>query len=251
MPENGWTVEAEKLMKIIFYLLLFVVLVPSANGQARKELYLDEGKIEISKRIYNKKLRSDLYYGQRYANDSLIYNVLYLSYYFDKIKKPQKEQLFKLLVQRNKVDTTKTILIHYENILKPIDEFPKNDTVLYYKNGTHSHLISHRTFIDGHKKCNNTKRKNSTVYHFFAENEGHPLSFEDQKWYEDNLLLLKNTFGNGKESKRNWSLIIHPSGDFAVRNAELDYRIWNRLVDRIKWDKIKKKFDKKFNKLNP
>jgi len=104
MPENGLKEEAEALMKISIYSIFFLVLVTSANGQPRKELFLDEGKIEISKRIYNK-MRSNLYYGQRYANDSIIYNVLNLSYYFDKIKKTQKEQLFKLLTQRNKVDT--------------------------------------------------------------------------------------------------------------------------------------------------
>jgi hypothetical protein len=217
----------------------------------RKELYLDEGKIEIDKRTYNKKLRSDLYYGQRYTNDSIVYNVLYLSYYIDKIKKPQKEQLFKLLAQRNHVDTTRSMLIHYENTLKAIEDFPKNDTIIYYKYGLHSHLISHKTFIDGHKKCNSTKRKNSNVYHFFAVNNGHPLSFDGQIWYEDNLLLLKNTFGNGRESRSNWALIIHPSGEFAVRNAELDYKIWNKLADHLDWEKQLRKFDKKFNRLNP
>lgn len=240
MQESGWKVETRALIRYSIYIVLFLVLVTSANGQVRKELFLDEGKIEISKRIYNKKVRSGLYYGQRYANDSIIYNVLYLSYYFDKIKRRPKEQLFKLLAQRNNVDTTKTILIHYENELKGIEEFPKNDTIVYYKNGTHSHLISHKTFIEGHKKCNSTERKNTKVYHFFSENKGHPLSFEGQEWYKDNLLLLKNTFGNGKESRRNWALIIHPSGEFALRNAELDYRIWNQLADPSKYSKFKK-----------
>ena len=228
-----------------------MLFVASIYGQEKKELYLDESKIEITKRTFNKKLRSKIYYGQRYVNDSIVYNILYFSYYMDRLKRQEKEQLFKLLAQRNNVDTTKSILIHYENILEPIDNFPKNDTIISYKNGTHKHVISHRTFIEGHRVCNETKRKNSKVYHFFAENEGHPLSFEGQNWYEDNLLLLKNTFGNGKESRRNWALIIHPSGEFAVRNAELDYKIWNQMIAYNNWNRHLNNFDKKFKKLNP
>jgi len=238
-------------MKHSFLTILFLLYVVALFGQKKEVIFLDEAKFEISKKIFNKKLRSKIYYGLKYENDTVVFKVLYLSYRMDKLKQTQKEQLFKLLAQRNKVDTTKSILIHYADTLHAISYFPKNDSIIYYKDGTHTHNPSHKRFVNNHRICNESYTKNSRVYHFFALNEGHPTTFEGQHWYEDNLLLIKNLFGYGKESRAYWAVVIHPNGEFAVRNDKLSYRIWNELVDKIKWEKRFERFDKAYRRLNP
>lgn len=87
-------------------------------------------------------MNSPLYYVLIYKNEKnkIVTLKARPSYFFGTIEKVKKQQLFKLLAQRNNVDTTKTIVIHYQDTLKRIDEFPKTNKIVPTKNG-HKHLV--------------------------------------------------------------------------------------------------------------
>ncbi|MGA9238370.1 hypothetical protein, partial [Robiginitalea sp.] len=112
------------MARFIVWLICCLTLM-GAYGQTRDTLYVDEGYISIDEYAFKKKIHSKLYYERLYDLDTILLKKLFLKYYLGELKPATKNQLFGLLAQRNEVDTTKIIFIHYQDTLKTRDSYPR------------------------------------------------------------------------------------------------------------------------------
>ena len=239
-------------MKKLIYIIYFL-LAAHLNGQYRKTIYVDEGYKKITKFEFQKKKDSKLYYSLSYNLDTAIVKRVLLRYYLGKLNHSKKHQLFSLLKARNGIDTLKSIHIHYLDTLKKINSYSDKDSILVLDNGSHKHLISHDTFLKAHEYCEKTHSgENIKMYHFYNFNEGHPEEIGKLKWHKDNLQLIRRLFYNGSDNTRRWTIIIHPNGDYAIKNAAISSsKLWKKLKKHKNWDTHLKKFNKDYDKLNP
>lgn len=244
-------------------LLMFVLVQCQLFAQEHNKLFLkhskdtvyaDENDKIIDKRLFNYKINSSLYYGYQFETDKAVLLRLRFSHLFGKLDPTYKHQLFKLFASRNHVDTTKIMLIHYQDTLKKITDFPKENTIVYNKDSTsHKHVISHKTFLKEHENCQKKFKRNkkTNVYHFFEINEGHPLSYGNCTWEKDNFNLINSMFRD--KYKRFSTIIIHPNGDFYCYNFNEDgvnLRIYEDIIRDKKWDEHMAEFEKNFQYLN-
>ncbi|NER18498.1 hypothetical protein [Spongiivirga citrea] len=234
-------------------IILFFFLLSNHSFSQKKKIYFDESGKKVSSLIFDQKLYSSIYYGVNYHTKDYDVSTLYLNYYIGKIDSIKKHQLFSLLSQRNQIDTTKTILIHYKDSLKSIASFPEKDTVIQLKNGRHKHLHSHITFLKQHENCVRRfkRKKDINVYHFYTSNDGHPEIYDNLKWHKDHLQMLKKLFSNRENLGYYWHLVIHPNGDYFVYNRNLNTAIYRDLMKQRRWKKHLSSFIKKYNALNP
>ncbi len=246
---------------VLFLLILFTQAKLSAHTyrdssrtQAKDTIYLDENDKIIDKRLFNFKFDSSIYYGLRFENDSIVVDKLRFSHLFGKLEETRKKQLFKLFASRNHVDTTKIILIHYQDTLKRIVDFPKENTIVFNKDSTsHKHLYSHKSFLQQHKNClkDFKRNKNTNVYHFFGINTGHPLNYDNCTWEKDNFSLINNMFRD--KYKRFSSIIIHPNGNFYCYNFNdegKNLKVYQDIIKNKKWDEHIDEFSKRLQTLN-
>ncbi|WP_299334496.1 hypothetical protein [uncultured Psychroserpens sp.] len=247
---------------MIFRLLIFCVFVSFYSHSQTIEssfkytvekdsIFLDEYDNAIDKRLFDFKLKSTLFYSLTMSNDTLVLNKLRFSHLFGELETPKKQQLFKFLSQRNNVDTTKVMIIHYQDTLKKINEFPEKSALIYSKDSSsHRHVISHKAFLKQHKKCQNKlNTKKTRVYHFYGHNNGHPESIKKLTWTKDHLHLINTLFRDAY--KRYSAIIIHPDGSFYCwnyRDGNLD--VYEDIRKGKRWDKHKKEFIKKLEALN-
>ncbi len=243
-----------KLSLLFFFaLLLCSNSIAQAKINKKDTIYSDENDQIIDKRVFNFKYKSNLFYGIRFENDTIVLNRLRFTFLFGEIEDSKKNQIFKLIAKRNKVDTTQLIVIHYTDTLKSMDEFPKNNSIVYNKDSTtHKHVYSHKNFILSHKKCikNFKKNKKANVYHFYNINNGHPEKFKEYTWQKDHYRLITNMFSDSY--KRFNTIIINPDGDFFCFNFREDNNIsiYNDIVKNKKWEKHKASFKKRLKSLN-
>ena len=265
-----------KYLKSNLYLLFFVL---SLGLHAQKDtIYADENDFPISKEIFNKKLSAPIYYGLRFDTDTLVLQKIKLRYDFGEITPNTKHQLFKLLNKRHQIDTTKTLVIHYQDTLKAMSEFPKQSKVVYYdsldneiktlnkvtrnpygmkidlsnykKVVKHKHIQSYKSFLYWNKKCNKSYKKydkTAAILHFYNFNTGHPNVVNNLTWYQDYGSLLKKLFFQDK--KKFYTVIIKPSGAFYLEHYE-SYFTSHDLLNPEKWNTIKADFDKRYKALN-
>lgn len=246
-------------IKPFFVLFLICYIASSQNKQPqvvfkyqKDTLYINETNEDINKRVYNLKVKSNLFAGLRFENDTLVLYKLRFSHLFGTLENSKKNQLFKLISSKNKVDTTKIIIIHYQDTLKRISQFAKKTGIVFNKDSTsHRHVISHKTFINQHKKCVRTlgKRNKSQVYHYYNFNNGHPETYKKVDWYKDNLSLIDKIF---RDSYRRFNtIIIHPNGDFFCRNYnDENSNIFKDITKGKRWKKHKKEFEESLDTLN-
>lgn len=242
-------------MKYCLVLLILFCYANSAESQQtkhKKEIYFDEVDATINKRQHDIKLKSDLFSSVKFETDTLILHKLRFSHLFGTLDTIKKQQLFKLLSARNSIDTTKIIVIHYQDTLRRIDEFAEEDGIIQNKNGRgHRHVISHNTFINQHKKClrNLYKKGVNNVYHFYKHNNGHPEVYESYTWERDHLTLIDRLFRDS--FRRFGTIVIYPNGNFFCRNYSDDnLHILKDVTKGKKWDKHLKRFKKKLELLS-
>ena len=268
--------ESLKYLKSILSLVLFVLSV-GVYGQ-RDTIYVDENDKPISKEIFNNKLNSPIYSGLRFDADTLILQKIEFKYNFGNITPSVKNQLFKLLNKRHQIDTTKTLVIHYQDTLRAKSDFPKeNKTVYYdslnneiekitkktqvpggvkidfsnfYKVSKHVHIQNYSGFLRGQKTCVRSYKKydkTASVLHFYNINNGHPNVLKKLRWYQDYGGLLKKLFFQDK--KKFYTVIIKPSGEFFIEYHE-NYFTMCDLLNPEKWNTIKVDFEQKYKALN-
>lgn len=231
-------------------IIITLFLIPFINqAQIKDTIYLNEHREIIPKFQFEKKSKSTIYYEKMFEQDTIVYKMVFLSYFLGNLQKEKKEQIFKLLNQRNNVDTTKTVLIHYKDILKAPDSFPKRDTIVNYVDGSHRHLPSFRTFKLQHKSCIKQYKKDVIVYHFYEHNEGKSMDY-NYGWFEDPLGLLKKTFNNSPATDYFWHIIIFPDGRFAININKHNPEMWNKIINGKKWIKYLTDFEKRYFSLN-
>ncbi len=236
-----------------FSFLLILIFCLKNYAQEKTQIYVDENLNKISKSVFTKKLNSPLYYAYSYDSDSLVVKRVFLKYFMGNLPKSKRHQLFSLLKQRNAVDTTKSILIHYNDTLKAKKSFPIKDSIIKLKNGNHRHIDSYETFARIHKKCvqaNSNKFLN--VYHYYNVNKSNDLSTRKESWQKDHLGLIRKIFHNNSYNTAYWYLIIHTNGDFVInhRGVGSDYR-WQRMKKHKNWDKYLKESKELYFSLNP
>ncbi len=221
-------------------------------GQYRDTVFVDEGYVVIDKGRFEAKLRSKLYYSLEYDLDTALVQKLFLRYYLGHLKPLEKEQLYGILAQRNQVDTSQTILIHYQDTLKSRDSYPKKEQIVSLKNGGHRHIPSYRTFFKAHKKCMKTydRQEGIRVYHYFHHNQGHPTAYKDLEWYEDPLDLLRKLFYNKGDNTRMWRVFLYPNGDYLVLYGGMPNEMYEDLKFHRNWDTHYQKFQETYDRVN-
>ncbi|WP_179352537.1 hypothetical protein [Winogradskyella vidalii] len=121
---------------------------------AKDTIYSDVEYFNISKKAHNTKLKSKLFSSVKYENDTLVLYRLRQSYLFGELDELKKNQLFLLFSNRNKIDTTKIMVIHYQDTLKKISEFPKESGIVYNEDRTsHTHATSHEDYVKHQIAC--------------------------------------------------------------------------------------------------
>lgn len=236
---------------------IFIILIGfqyfNLYSQIKKTLYVNEDFKEISKLEFDKKHNSSIYGTKTYDLDTIVYKSTFLRYYMGKLEKTKKKQLYSLLVQRNNVDTTKSILIHYKDTLKTIGSFPTVDSFVYYKKGGIRRIVSHNTFIKVHKDCEREySKKHITTYHFFNHNEGHPLEIKKIIWRQDYLGLLRKLFFTSRVKNKYWTILLHPNGDYVVNYFGVaPLKKWKEFKKHKNWNTHFLQFQKSMSLLNP
>lgn len=231
-----------------FLVLFFCFSLLFINAQS-DTLYVDEDNQYISKSIFAKKAKSGLYNGQRFSNDTIVLETLRLIYYFGELEPRVKSQLFKLQHSRNHIDTTKTIMIHYNDTLRKPSYYAENNKEKYMYSFAHEHYNTHKGFIEAHKKCkkrNRKFRKTLQVLHFYNTNSGHPDQYKGYVWYKDHGFLIKKLFFNGYF--HSLTMIIRPSGEFFI--GYFNYFLSSDLIEKHEWEKYKSEFENKLEILN-
>jgi len=244
------------LIKYLFmkYVLLAFLLCFAGtllNGQTEKVAYLDENYETITEATFNKKNSSTLYYSKGFVTDSVIYYRLSFKYYLGVLDKKYKEQLFAILKQRNNIDTTKTIIIHYKDTLQPVSYFPKKDSIVYYADGQHKHINSYKTFKKIIRNCARANdRRKSAVYHFYNFNNDHPLENTDVLWRKDNLQLLRKLFYDRNSTNFNWYVLLQPNGNYMVNYYGYNSKIFNDVRKGKNWERHYNDFQRRYKSLN-
>jgi len=254
MLENGLPMK----FKLFVFLLCFSLLGYSQIKKpkyylqyAKDTLYSDVEYFNISKKQHNIKLKSNLFSSLRYENDTLVLHRLRHSYLFGKLDSIKRNQLFLLFSNRNKIDTTKIMVIHYQDTLKKISEFPEKSGVVYTKDSTsHRHAISHSDYVKNQRACTKNLRKKNTseVYHFFKHNNGHPLTYKKERWYKDYFGIINELFRDYKS--RFHTIVIHPNGDFFCMNYTDGNKLLSDIAKGKRWEKHKNDFFEKLDYLN-
>ncbi len=270
--------KVSKSISIFIFILNFSVLYAQ-----RDTLYIDENGKSTSKKIFNNKLNSSIYYGMKYVGDTLVLQEINYRYRFGKLMPITKSQLFKLLNKTNGIDTTKAMVIHYIDTLPSKSKFPKHNKIVNYdslgneikkpieshgitdgvvfdltnlrKIAKHVHVQNYRKFISSHKSCvrkYNKYKKDSFLFHFYNYNGGHPNEVKQLKWYQDYGGLLKKNFIRN-ENQFNL-LMIKPTGEFLVYcnddHFNNNHVTFENLLDKDEWERTKISFEKEFEALN-
>ena len=249
-------------MKFLLFLLIILVHTQLSAQEsdklyltyAKDTIYADENNNIIDKHLFNFKFDSSIYYGFRFETDKIVVLRLRFSHLFGTLETTKKEQLFKLLASRNHVDTTKIMLIHYQDTLKRIVDFPKEDIVVFNKDSSsHTHIISHKSFVKQHENCLKgfKRNKKTKVYHFFGINKGHPLTYENNTWEKDNFNLINNMFRD--KYRRFSTIIINPNGNFYCYNFNdegKNLKVYEDIIKDKKWDEHMNEFSIKLQSLN-
>jgi hypothetical protein len=224
-----------------------------AYGQSRDTLYVDEGYVSIDEFAFKKKIHSKLYYERLYDLDTILLKKLFLKYFLGELKPATKDQLFGLLAQRNDVDTTKIIFIHYQDTLKARDSYPREDRVVPLANGGHQHIPSYHSFMRAHRICEKKYRDDPKInmYHFFHFNQGHPLSVKKYTWHKDPLDVIRKLFYNKEDHTRMWSLFLYPDGGYTILYGGMSEEMYADLKEHKNWDQHLKTFREQYQTVNP
>lgn len=234
-------------MRFFTYIIITLLAFQFGNTQEEKvKMYYDEIGNPISKKLYDKKLSSPIFHAINFDLRDTIHNKNQWSYYLGKLEPSEKSTLSKSFEKHQEIDTSKIIVIHYEDTLKSPKSFSKIDTIINNaKNRFHKHLITYKTYLDNNKKCLEyfKKMKHSKIYHFFGKREEHPLEIDNLKWYEDLNNSIFKVFGiNYKSSK---TIVIHPNGNYFIYflndNSSVN-RIYKKLIKNKGWEKEKRRF---------
>lgn len=236
-----------------FYFLLILIFCLKGYAQKKTDIYVDENLKYISETQFCKKKESPLYYGFNYSTKDTLLSRLFLSYDMGKLNKKSKNQLFSLLSQRNNVDTTRRILIHYRDTLFSKNNYPRIDSILY-SSKNHLGKNSYESFIQGVINCENEENGNDIkVYHFYKHNQGHPKEIKEVSFNQDHLGMVNRLFHNTDGLHRYWAVLIFPDGRY-IRNNRIFRGYspinWQRLKKGKGWKENFLRFKRSYSKLN-
>ena len=66
--------------------------------------------------------------------------------------------------------------------------------------------------------------------------------YKKLEWHQDPIKLVRKLFYSSGYNNDMWNLVVHPNGDFAVRNWTLDQQVWSDIRKHKNWTKHLKEF---------
>ena len=233
-------------MKKIFILSVFIFHFFVSHSQEKKTVYVDENYQIVSRKEFNKKNRSKLFYITNLDLDTAFYKKLRYKEFFGKLDFKKKHQLNKLFQSRFKIDTTKIWVIHYIDSLPNVKEMPKKSGIVFLDSikVKHKHVVSYEDYRKGisKEKKQYNKFKDVELIHFYEFNKGYPKKdIESDHWYHDNIKMLKRIFTDGMKMYK--VIILFPNGDFCLN--PYGYDKVKKILKKKKYYKEKKKWEKK------
>ncbi len=254
-----------------FFFIFFISCIYFVSAQ-QDTLYFDENENRISKEFFYEKSSLSFCKGVRYSTDSLVIEEIKINYLYGELESVQRKSFFQLISSRYNMDTTKTMVIHYTQILKKKEDYPKYNAVYKYDSLESKYILlkNHPRFnldqdlpvskhmnanifkevVNGYKKCEKYHENFSddiVVIHFYGENRGFPIEKKRLQWYPDNNHFLKNIFKIPKSSFE--IIILQPNGEFYVQYRDMQHD-YEDLIRPKNWDSYKREFLNEIKSLN-
>lgn len=255
-------------------IILFLILSSyQLLSQSKKVIYVNENYKKISKKEYQKKLKSKLFDIATTVKDTVILKKLRFSEFYGQLEETKRKQIFKLFHKRFHLDTTKVWVIHYIDSVPDKKKMPLKSGLEFidskgkltgifltqneFKNSygkypykRHRHRTSYSDYIKGLKTENN-KYKNSKgieLIHLYKTNKGFPNEeLKKHNYYKDKLSFFKKFFTDGL--KLYTSVLIYPDGNFYAskfhyHNANFEKKLAKEKIYNRKKNKWLKKLKK-------
>lgn len=221
-------------------------------------VFLDVNSNALNYPEYQSKLKLDVFAEVVFSVDTLNFKKLIYNEFFGKIDSVKKSQLNKLMYHRYQIDSTKTWVIRYRDLLPDIATLPKSKKTTYFPKDDSPESIEAANFLNRNKGRWIIRGNNSSINKFrkanhltnrqvvypykelhkitkmiqeryknkpsvsfinmFAHNEGYPLKNEEVIWFEDPYSIFRNTFSDGIISYK--LIIIYPNGDFYIHTGD-------------------------------
>lgn len=236
---------SKRVLFIAFFLFLFV-----SYSQNKEIYYIDEASKSIDFSDYKKRLKSKMFFENIIENDSAIFKKLRFKEFYGKIDATQKTQVNSLFSKLYAIDSTKTWLIHYQDTLPDIKiEQKRLKTVHLDSMRPRKGLFNYEDDVKLIEKelAFYGKMENIILLHFFNTNNGYPIDNEGKEWYYDYSSILRKFFNVRLEPF--YMCVIHPSGDFYVTPLVVTFPNQEKILDPVKFKKMKEKFEKKYRKI--
>lgn len=227
-------------MKNIITPIFYLLIVTNTYSQQTKTVYVDESYDEITKRKFDRLLKSNLYDIAETTRDKKIYTKLRYKEYFGRLSKKNKDQINKLFNSRYNIDSTKKWLFHYIDSLPNKEKMPKiSGVIIYdsvetkksffiskkvfnknyrkYMNSKHRHVMSYDEFQDKIRKEKKKISKKIVFTHIYNQNNGIPEEFlKEMNYHKDNIPVFRNVFSDGMKNYK--TILIFPNGNFYLVN---------------------------------
>lgn len=230
-----------------FFNLLFILILQTGFSQVA---YFDWDLNEISKDVFLTKLQTDQYQSINLQSDTIQSYKLRRKEVFGQLDSLTNSQLRMSLFKFYKVDTTKTLFIHYMDTLPVVANMPLHDTLIVKvktdKQGatktSHQHLISFETEKKGLLKEVRSfeKFQNVRFLHLVNVFNDYPVMVAHHKMMKDQNLLYRKVFSDGLKPYAN--IILYKDGTFLMTTYQMtSFQIRKRLKQN-KFDKEKSKW---------
>lgn len=230
-----------------FFNLLFLLILQTGFSQVA---YFDRDLNEISKDVFLTKLKTDQYQSISLQSDTIQSYKLRRKEIFGKLDSLTNSQLRMSLFRFYKVDTAKTLFIHYMDTLTVVANMPLHDTLIVKvktdKQGaiktSHQHRISFET-----EKKNLLKEvrlfekfQDARFLHLVNVFNDYPVMVAHHKMMKDQNLLYRKVFSDGIKPYVN--IILYKDGTFLMTTYQMTVFQIRKRLKQNKFDKEKSKW---------
>ncbi|WP_298778025.1 hypothetical protein [uncultured Polaribacter sp.] len=255
--------------------VLFILIILFGNNlvsQNKKIIYVDENYKKVGFLKFKKKESSMLFDLIIAENDTVIIKKLRYKEFFGKLDHITKKQLSLIFNSKYNIDTTKTWLIHNVDSVPDIKRMPKksgiefldslqnptgifwtkkelktNSKEMPYKR--HRHVSNFEDYLNKINVEKKSIKKNIELLHFYSKNNGFPIkTLNEYDYFEDYNSLIRKLFTDGTKAYK--VIILFTDGSFYASNVYNCIKLENKLTTKKYFNRKKKKWYKKINKLN-
>jgi hypothetical protein len=232
-------------MRTLLFSLTFILLSFNSFSQ-KKELYYNEKYQRIEKKVFQEKLKSELFRVTSYENDTAkVSKLRYLSFFgtLDSIK---NKQLHERLSKLYDLEPTEAWFMHYIPSLPTPSKMPDEDGIIHIdvkagdsifvprkgrkrraaknfdqkKYSQKRHVFTLESYQESLTTWSNKWRSKVTFFHIYGKDNGFPTNFSDEVLLlKDPKNIIRRMFNDGLVPYR--VIILHPNGDFFVSGSDL------------------------------